>query len=83
MNANDFALSAQACLPIINGILGAIKNKTHPMQCFLNIDLPTDIANHKVSLVAAFNRHSLMPTPNYTSEFYMTDSSFQIKRDTN
>ncbi|KAG7616027.1 putative 5'-nucleotidase [Arabidopsis thaliana] len=47
MNANDFALSAQACLPIINGILSAIKNKTHPMQCFLNIDLPTDIANHK------------------------------------
>ncbi|KAG7542872.1 Survival protein SurE-like phosphatase/nucleotidase [Arabidopsis thaliana x Arabidopsis arenosa] len=47
MNANDFVLSAQACLPIINGILSAIKNKTHPMQCFLNIDLPTDIANHK------------------------------------
>lgn len=47
INVNDFVLSAQACLPIINGMLSAIKNKTHPTNCFLNIDLPTDIANHK------------------------------------
>ncbi|ESQ56073.1 hypothetical protein EUTSA_v10025783mg [Eutrema salsugineum] len=47
INVNDFVLAAQACLPIINGILSAIKNKTHPTNCFLNIDLPTDIANHK------------------------------------
>lgn len=47
INANDFVLAAQACLPIINGMLTAIKNKTHPTNCFLNIDLPTDIANHK------------------------------------
>ncbi|CAN8232052.1 unnamed protein product [Cochlearia groenlandica] len=47
INVNDFVLAAQACLPIISGILTAIKNKTHPMKCFLNIDLPTDIANHK------------------------------------
>ncbi|KAJ0251148.1 5'-nucleotidase [Hirschfeldia incana] len=47
INANDFVLGAQACLPIINGMLSAIKNKTHPTNCFLNIDLPTDIANHK------------------------------------
>ncbi|KAJ0233057.1 5'-nucleotidase [Hirschfeldia incana] len=47
INANDFVLGAQACLPIINGMLGAIKNKSHPTNCFLNIDLPTDITNHK------------------------------------
>ncbi|CAN6916260.1 unnamed protein product [Brassica oleracea] len=47
INVNDFILVAQACLPIINGIIHAIKNKTHPKKCFLNIDLPTDIANHK------------------------------------
>ncbi|KAF3492692.1 hypothetical protein DY000_02053803 [Brassica cretica] len=47
INVNDFVLSAQACLPIINGMLSAIKNKTHPTNCFLNIDLPTDIAHHK------------------------------------
>uniref|UniRef100_A0A1J3IGG7 5'-nucleotidase SurE n=1 Tax=Noccaea caerulescens TaxID=107243 RepID=A0A1J3IGG7_NOCCA len=47
IDANDFVLAAQACLPIINGLLSAIKNKTHPKNCFLNIDLPTDIANHK------------------------------------
>lgn len=54
IDANDFVLAAQACLPIINGLLSAIKNKTHPKNCFLNIDLPTDIANHKVSLVEPF-----------------------------
>ncbi|KFK43729.1 hypothetical protein AALP_AA1G164900 [Arabis alpina] len=47
INANDFVLAAQACLPIFSGIISAIKNKTHPTNCFLNIDLPTDIANHK------------------------------------
>uniref|UniRef100_M4F755 Survival protein SurE-like phosphatase/nucleotidase domain-containing protein n=1 Tax=Brassica campestris TaxID=3711 RepID=M4F755_BRACM len=47
INVNDFILAAQACLPIIDGIINAIKNKTHPKKCFLNIDLPTDIANHK------------------------------------
>ncbi|KAL1220649.1 hypothetical protein V5N11_003353 [Cardamine amara subsp. amara] len=47
INVNDFVLAAQACLPIINGLLSAINNKTHPMKCFLNIDLPTDIVNHK------------------------------------
>ncbi|CAN8324523.1 unnamed protein product [Cochlearia groenlandica] len=47
INADDFVLAAEACLPIISGILTAIKNKTHPTQCFLNIDLPTDIVNHK------------------------------------
>ncbi|CAH8313115.1 unnamed protein product [Eruca vesicaria subsp. sativa] len=47
INVNDFVLAAQACLPIISGMLSAIKNKTHPTNCFLNIDLPTDIANHK------------------------------------
>ncbi|KAG2248016.1 hypothetical protein Bca52824_087644 [Brassica carinata] len=30
INVNDFILVAQACLPIINGIIHAIKNKTHP-----------------------------------------------------
>ncbi|XP_013658982.2 uncharacterized protein LOC106363852 isoform X1 [Brassica napus] len=45
INVND--LAAQACLPIIDGIINAIKNKTNPKKCFLNIDLPTDIANHK------------------------------------
>lgn len=46
--ANDFKLSAEACLPIISAILVEITSKTYPlMKCFLNIDLPTDISNHK------------------------------------
>ena len=61
INVNDFILAAQACLPIIDGIINAIKNKTNPKKCFLNIDLPTDIANHKVSLVAAFKYILLNP----------------------
>ncbi|KAM7485513.1 hypothetical protein LguiA_001522 [Lonicera macranthoides] len=44
---SDFTLGAEACLPIINAILAEIKNKTYPQRCFLNIDLPTNVANHK------------------------------------
>ncbi|KAL5541577.1 hypothetical protein UlMin_009287 [Ulmus minor] len=44
---NDFKLSAMSCLPIINKILEDIKNQTYSNECFLNIDLPTNIANHK------------------------------------
>lgn len=48
-NTNDFTLSAEACLPIISAILAEIKNKIYPQRCFLNIDLPTNVSNHKVS----------------------------------
>ncbi|XP_047949957.1 5'-nucleotidase SurE-like isoform X2 [Salvia hispanica] len=44
---DDFKLAAEACLPIICGLLHEIKKKTHPQNCFLNVDIPTDVANHK------------------------------------
>ncbi|KAK1390538.1 Survival protein SurE-like phosphatase/nucleotidase [Heracleum sosnowskyi] len=44
---NAFKLSAEACLPIIDAVLDEIRNRTYPRNCFLNIDLPTDILNHK------------------------------------
>ncbi|XAR57240.1 5'-nucleotidase [Bertholletia excelsa] len=43
----DYTLAAEACLPIINAVLVEIRNKTYPEKCFLNIDIPTDVANHK------------------------------------
>ncbi|EEF45311.1 5'-nucleotidase SurE isoform X2 [Ricinus communis] len=43
----DFALGAEACEPIISAILVEIKNRTYQSGCFLNIDLPTNVANHK------------------------------------
>ncbi|KAE9453172.1 hypothetical protein C3L33_14912, partial [Rhododendron williamsianum] len=46
----DFTLAAEACLPIIYAILAEINNKTYPNTCFLNIDLPTNVVNHKVNL---------------------------------
>ncbi|XP_076915125.1 uncharacterized protein LOC143574367 [Bidens hawaiensis] len=46
-NINDFTLAAEACLPIISGIFVGIENKTYPKKCFLNVDLPTDVLNHK------------------------------------
>ncbi|XP_049407972.1 uncharacterized protein LOC125871428 isoform X2 [Solanum stenotomum] len=46
-NVNDFTLAAKACLPIISAILAAIKTKHYPKNCFLNIDVPTDVVNHK------------------------------------
>ncbi|PIN00363.1 5'-nucleotidase [Handroanthus impetiginosus] len=46
-NVNDYALAAEACLPIISAMVSEIKKKTYPRNCFLNIDVPTDVANHK------------------------------------
>ncbi|XP_073303780.1 uncharacterized protein [Primulina huaijiensis] len=46
-NINDFTLAAEACLPIICAIMAEIKKKTYPQNCFLNIDVPTNVANHK------------------------------------
>lgn len=46
---NDFTLAAEACLPLISSILVEIKTKTFPQKCFLNVDLPTNVLNHKVS----------------------------------
>ncbi|KAA3455711.1 5'-nucleotidase SurE-like [Gossypium australe] len=47
-SVDDYTLAAEACLPIFRAILAEIKNKSYPLNGFLNIDLPTDIANHKV-----------------------------------
>ncbi|KAK3042145.1 hypothetical protein RJ639_001265 [Escallonia herrerae] len=58
-NVHDYTLAAEACSPIISAILTEIKNNTYPQSCFLNIDLPTDVLNHKecgvVSLMAGLN----------------------------
>ncbi|KAK8335690.1 hypothetical protein V6Z12_A09G070500 [Gossypium hirsutum] len=43
----SLATAAKACLPIISGIIAEIKNNTYPQGCFLNMDLPKDVANHK------------------------------------
>ncbi|KAM3233535.1 5'-nucleotidase SurE [Capsicum annuum] len=44
---DDFVLAAEACMPIITAILAEIKNNTYPQSCFLNIDVPADVANHQ------------------------------------
>ncbi|XP_019167998.1 PREDICTED: uncharacterized protein LOC109163745 [Ipomoea nil] len=46
-NLDDFTLAAQAFIPIITAILGDIKNQTYPLNCFLNVTVPTDVVNHK------------------------------------
>ncbi|KAL2487026.1 Survival protein SurE-like phosphatase/nucleotidase [Abeliophyllum distichum] len=46
-NVDDFTLAAEGCLPIIIAILSEIKRKTYPQNCFLNIDVPTDVRNYK------------------------------------
>ncbi|XVF38215.1 hypothetical protein REPUB_Repub20aG0081400 [Reevesia pubescens] len=48
-SVDDYALAAEACLPIFSAILAEIKKKSYPLSGFLNIDLPADIANHKVN----------------------------------
>ncbi|PHU14234.1 hypothetical protein BC332_15439, partial [Capsicum chinense] len=44
---DDFVLAAEACMPIITAILAEIKSNTYPQSCFLNIDVPADVANHQ------------------------------------
>ncbi|KAL5701890.1 5'-nucleotidase [Ranunculus cassubicifolius] len=46
-NISDFKLGAEACLPLIDAVLKEIIDKTYPTRCFLNIDIPTNVANHK------------------------------------
>ena len=46
-SVDDYMLAAEACLPIISAILAEIRNQAYPQKCFLNIDLPTDVANNK------------------------------------
>ncbi|KAK6254958.1 hypothetical protein SCA6_016263 [Theobroma cacao] len=46
-SVNDYTLAAEACLPIFSVMLTEIRNKNYPLRGFLNIDLPTDVANHK------------------------------------
>ncbi|KAI0504839.1 hypothetical protein KFK09_015792 [Dendrobium nobile] len=46
-NVQDLKLAVEVCLPVINAVLTELKNKTYPKGSFLNIDVPTDVANHK------------------------------------
>lgn len=43
----DYTLAAEACLPLISAVLAERKNQRYPRRCFLNIDVPTNIRNHK------------------------------------
>ncbi|XP_027361426.1 uncharacterized protein LOC113869340 isoform X2 [Abrus precatorius] len=44
---HDFTLAAQVCIPIISAVLVEIKNQSYPNRCFLNIDVPNNVASHK------------------------------------
>ncbi|RAL53500.1 hypothetical protein DM860_007172 [Cuscuta australis] len=46
-NVDDFTLAAEASLPIITAVLDEIKKKSYPKNSFLNIDVPTNVVNHK------------------------------------
>lgn len=45
----DYVLAAEACVPIIGAVINEIKNGTYPSGCFLNVDVPVNVATHKVS----------------------------------
>ncbi|KAF8016839.1 hypothetical protein BT93_H2145 [Corymbia citriodora subsp. variegata] len=46
-SVQDFTLAAEASLPIIGSVLSETEKSSYPRNCFLNIDLPTDVANQK------------------------------------
>ncbi|KAL3334765.1 hypothetical protein AABB24_031144 [Solanum stoloniferum] len=47
LNVDNFTLCAEASIPIITAMLAEIKNKTYPQNCFLNINVPREVANNK------------------------------------
>ncbi|PHT45255.1 hypothetical protein CQW23_14413 [Capsicum baccatum] len=47
LNVDDFTLCAEASIPIITAMLAEIANKTYPQNCFLNINVPREVANNK------------------------------------
>ncbi|KAL3365910.1 hypothetical protein AABB24_010836 [Solanum stoloniferum] len=47
LNVDDFTLCAEASISIITAMLSEIKNKTYPQNCFLNINVPREVANNK------------------------------------
>ncbi|CAL1396767.1 unnamed protein product [Linum trigynum] len=46
-SVDDFTLAAEACIPIISSILAEVKSTKYPSGCFLNVDLPTNVTQHK------------------------------------
>lgn len=46
-NAQDLKLAVEACSPVINAVLTELKSKTYSKTSFLNINVPTDVTNHK------------------------------------
>ncbi|KAG0475675.1 hypothetical protein HPP92_015361 [Vanilla planifolia] len=50
-------LAAEACLPLINSVLTEVKNKTYPTGSFLNVDVPTDVPNHKGFKITKQGKH--------------------------
>lgn len=74
-NVNDFTLAAEASLPIIYAMLADIKKKTYPQNCFLNVDFPTDVVNHKVSFGFVLELGKSLPisvVTNYNKVFTST-----------
>ncbi|KAL6185787.1 hypothetical protein ACLB2K_041913 [Fragaria x ananassa] len=79
---NDFTLAAEACLPIINAILVEIKNQTFPQGCFLNVDLPTNLATHKgYKLTKQGNSIIKMKWKQVTSKMPKMLSSMEMEKD--
>lgn len=50
-SVNDLKVSAEVCMPLINAVISEIKKGTYIHGSFLNVDVPTDSAHHKVSIV--------------------------------
>ncbi|PHT45261.1 hypothetical protein CQW23_14419 [Capsicum baccatum] len=66
-NVDDFVLAAKACMPIITAKLAEIKNNTYPQSCFLNIDVPADVANRQITVA---HLGALSPPPMDDVEFF-------------
>ncbi|KAG4386217.1 hypothetical protein GLYMA_11G005100v4 [Glycine max] len=76
-NLHDFTLAAQVCIPIISAVLVETKHPSYPRKCFLNIDVPNNVPNHKgKSIIKIGWRQATSETegPKMSSDMTNTDT---------
>ncbi|PKA52533.1 5'-nucleotidase [Apostasia shenzhenica] len=76
-SVHNLKLAAEVSLPLINAVLTEVKNKTYPEGSFLNIDVPTDVTNHKGFKITKQGKHMIKMGWKQTHSITPTTESYQ------
>ncbi|KAJ0982695.1 hypothetical protein J5N97_010950 [Dioscorea zingiberensis] len=80
-STHDLKLAAESCLPIISFVLNETKNKTFPPQSFLNINVPTNVSNHKGFRLANLGKFKMKNDYTPTANMHVINASGATERD--